>query len=399
MKTSRQTLILLVLIFILLTAIPVLSKEAKDFDINNTAWNGYSSLLATLEGAGYSVNPSPKHLDRLVGGRSILMVVSPREPFSDREAETIKRFVEEGGSLFVADDFGEANSLLSHLLPVSISNDLVLDLHSEKGPVFPLIPLGREYQTFFSSQASSILLNYSSTLRLDQPLDDAKVLATTGSQSWLDSDLDNELDKEELTGPFPVMLAAEIGEGRIFVISDPSVFINDMIELEDNKEVLLDIVKWLGSDGKTHILIDTGHTGETSIIESTTLITVTTLFLGITFFLFLYLAHLRAPPTPGYRGELLELVEEALRRKDFSGAVARINQKFRSHIKGCLQVDPDDVPPQTLRVMIEKKYPEVDADSVMDLLARLEASSTHEPDLEEVNNLYKLVEHYKELMR
>jgi len=387
-----------VFVLILLAVTPTITQE-EDFNINNTAWNGYSSLLSILEEEGYSVNPPPKHLDRLVGSRSILMVVSPQTPFSEREAHTIKRFVEEGGSLLVADDFGEANSLLTHLLPVSISNDLVLDLHSDKRPVFPLVVLGKTYQTFFSSQATNILLNYSSTIHLGKTLGGVITLATTGSQSWLDSDLDNELDKEEPTGPFPVMLAAEIGDGRVVVISDPSMFINDMIDREDNKQVLLDVVTWLATGGKTHILIDTGHTGETSIIESTTLITLITLFLGIIFFLFLYLAHFRVSPTPGYRGELFELIEEDLRRKDFSRAVSRMNQQFRSHIKDCLQVDPDLVPPQTLKLMIKEKYPKIDADGVMGLLAKLESSSIHEPDLEEANKLYKLMEHYKKLMR
>ena len=45
----------------------------------------------------------------------MLVIIGPDVDFSSLEAKEVKEFLENGGTLFIADDFGTANSLLEKL--------------------------------------------------------------------------------------------------------------------------------------------------------------------------------------------------------------------------------------------------------------------------------------------
>ena len=53
------------------------------------------------------------------------------------------------------------------------------------------------------------------------------------------------MEREEINkeGPFPVIKMVESGEGRVVFMSDASMFINDMLDRYDNKELFFTIVE------------------------------------------------------------------------------------------------------------------------------------------------------------
>ena len=86
------------------------------------------------------------------------------------------------------------------------------------------------------------------------PLEGGTTLVRTSSMSWIDENGDRRINNNEQMGSFAVIAADEIGNGRLIVISDPSIFINSMYAEDarwDNRVLINNLV---GGDGA--ILVD-----------------------------------------------------------------------------------------------------------------------------------------------
>ena len=136
------------LLFILALATPVLHNSC-DFSMYNPGWNGCSDIAVKTYYAG-KLQPTYyfKESELTIGQRSFaeynlnsknssILIIGPRTMFSTQEADYIKNFLNNGGMLLLADDFGTANDLLTKISSSSrFSNDLLLDLSFEKKACF-----------------------------------------------------------------------------------------------------------------------------------------------------------------------------------------------------------------------------------------------------------------------
>jgi hypothetical protein len=77
----------------------------------------------------------------------------------------------------------------------------------------------------------------------------------TSIMSWIDDNGDKKINTNELLGKFTVMAAEKIGRGRLVVLSDPSVFVNTMQDLDDtwdNKRFISSLI----GNGEYPVVID-----------------------------------------------------------------------------------------------------------------------------------------------
>jgi hypothetical protein len=96
-----------------------------------------------------------------------------------------------------------------------------------------------------------LILNYASVLEGSR---DYEILAQSSSFSYLDLNMNSEHDGGEPTGPFPVAIKVRYGSGEIIIISDPSLFINSMIDKGKNLEFAKGLV-----EGRDYVVIDSAH--------------------------------------------------------------------------------------------------------------------------------------------
>ena len=222
--------------------------SVDDFRFINPFWNGYSRLNSLL---------SPSTIQDLAGLEetlnpegSVLFIIGPSKNFTNEEISGVKWFLEGGGVLLVADDFGSANGLLKGLnMSTRFSDSLMLDtLYRLENSKFCRIV------TFNSSpvtlNVTALTFNYPTVLA---NLDDVTVYAYSSPFSYLDVDLNGSPDEGEPAGPFPVIIGIERGEGGLVVMSDSSVFINSMLDKDDNGVLLLNLV------GDRDVYIDISH--------------------------------------------------------------------------------------------------------------------------------------------
>jgi len=151
--------------------------------------------------------------------------------------------------VILADDFGSGNLILEGLgLKVRFSGHPVVDpLFRGKAQVLvKVVDLKGPF-----AGIGSLMLNYPASLQLGNG--EGKVLATSSSFSFFDDNLNGKKDKNEGEGPFPVIAEISYGAGKIYVISDSSIFINSMLKEEGNQKFLKIITE------EKKVLIDTSH--------------------------------------------------------------------------------------------------------------------------------------------
>ena len=146
MKTVYRYLIVMGagLLFLMISLmIPVLSTDA-DFSVYNRDWNGCSKLGKEVYGTGsllpsIDISGSSEEIvahssltemsDLLEPESSVIIIIGPRTDFNDDEIGSVDTFLRRGGLLFLADDFGTGNELLSGLdTDTRISGEMMLDL-------------------------------------------------------------------------------------------------------------------------------------------------------------------------------------------------------------------------------------------------------------------------------
>ncbi len=207
-------------------AIPVF-KSSSELSIFNTNWNGLSEF-AKLVAEKREVRPIfyPYNLDKVGELRGVILIFAPDIDFSQAEAEELKKFLENGGTVFIADDFGKANSLLEKLgIRARFSDKAVRDIFYSKNEKFPTV-----------IKMSPELSRNVSSLRLNVP---SAILAAEGDILTSKAAYVGKMEE------YSIMAELKYGNGRIVLFSDPSAFMNDMIK--ENREFSLNLIDYLGN--------------------------------------------------------------------------------------------------------------------------------------------------------
>jgi len=207
-------------------AVPVF-KSSSDLSIFNTNWNGLSEF-AKLVAEKREVRPIfyPYNIAEVGELRGVILIFASEIDFSQAEAEELKKFLENGGTVFIADDFGKVNSLLEKLgVRARFSDKAVKDIFYSKNEKFPVVV---KIPPELSKNASSLKLNVPSVILAAE----GEIL--TSKAAYLGR-----------MGEYAIMAEIKYGNGRIVLFSDPSAFMNEMIK--ENKNFSINLIDYLGT--------------------------------------------------------------------------------------------------------------------------------------------------------
>jgi hypothetical protein len=247
-------LLLAALIIVTVLAVGVAaSTSTAAFGMYNPGWDGASDLrsAAEEEGSESFIVRDVGEYDTVAANDSVAFVLSPNEQYDDRDAARLREYVEDGGTLVVADDFGaNGNALLA-----AVGADARLDgrlLRDERryyrSPAFPVAT--NVSNGSLTTDVQRLTLNHGTAV---QP-NGSTVLATTSEYGYLDENGNEELDDAETLGEYPVATTESVGEGRIVVVGDPSLFINAMLDRPGNRAFVGNL---FGSSDR--VLLDYSH--------------------------------------------------------------------------------------------------------------------------------------------
>jgi len=217
-----------IILLILPLAVPVI-KTSAEFSMFNTKWNGCSKFAKLLAERGKVIPIMyPYNSVKLSKLDGVLIVIGPDVDFSSLEAEEVKRFLENGGILFIADDFGTANSLLEKLgVKARFSTQPLKDIFYSKRAEFPVVVRIKDPE--LAVDVEKITLNIPS--------------AIVGGKGEVFSSKVSVVGKNMRS--YPIMAEIKYGKGRIIMLSDPSILINDMFE--ENRQFIENLVEYLGA--------------------------------------------------------------------------------------------------------------------------------------------------------
>ena len=218
-----------ILLLILPIAVPVI-KTSAEFSMFNTRWDGCSDFAKDLAERGEIVPLLYPYTSVKLGNlKGVLIVIGPDVDFSPLEAKEVKRFLESGGTLFIADDFGTGNSLLEKLgVKARFSEKPLKDIFYSKRAEFPVVV--RIYDPKLAFGVKKITLNIPS--------------AITGPKGVIASSMVSMVGKSMKS--YPIMSEIKYGKGRIVMLSDPSVLINDMFG--ENRQFIDNLIGYFGAN-------------------------------------------------------------------------------------------------------------------------------------------------------
>ena len=235
------------------------------FGVFTPTWEGTSELRneAEMAGAEPIVLTDTERYDRIQPDGALAIVLSPDDPYEDAGLERLSRYVENGGTLVVADAYGpHTNPLLEDLgASTRVDGDPLRDEQNYyRSPALVVAPEVATHPYLIG--VDELTLNHGTALNPGE----ATVLVSTSEFAYLDRTGTGDLADGDEMGTYPVVTAEQVGEGQVIVVSDPSVFINAMLEREGNRA----FVQGLFS---THdrVVFDTSHSGEVPPLAAATL--------------------------------------------------------------------------------------------------------------------------------
>jgi hypothetical protein len=248
MKIQQLLIITVVITLVISLACITVFPSVHDFLEYNTTWNG---IRQSLNGLNASTINSPQKLTQ-TATNSVLICI-PYIQYDNTELELYKKFLNNGGTLLLMDDFGYGNSILEYLnISCRFSGVPLLDpLFCYKNQWFPLIT---DFNPSFTKDVKEIVLNHATAL---VNTENTEVIAWSSSSSYLDQNGNESPDDGEQKGPLPVVAEMRFGSGTIILVSDPSILVNSMLGKYDNM-LFIKTLTTADNSGE-NIVMDTSH--------------------------------------------------------------------------------------------------------------------------------------------
>jgi hypothetical protein len=224
-----------------------LSTTGEEFSRYNVGWSGTSDFFSSLDRHTTRDMTGPSELAGYTG--TTLLLIAPDHNFTKKDGALYRAYLERGNTVLLADDFGTGNSFLQSVgssILIHPGNLSSTDRAYSDAWMVVVYPVG-DNRLFRAG--SSLVLNKAATLEGGEPLLNSTVF------SWVDTTPDKKLSAGEGLGTYTVMAAEKIGEGTLYVLTDPSIFINGMKDPSPsytNRAFLLEF-----AHTPTPILIDT----------------------------------------------------------------------------------------------------------------------------------------------
>jgi hypothetical protein len=240
---------------LLVTLVYAASTSGTVFDAYNSRWDGSASLRGIADQTDTEINLIQEtETYTTVETDAVAFVLAPTENYTTQEVAQLRTFIRRGGTLVLASDTrsSPAGERLLRALgsAVGFVNATVRDeQYTYRSPAMPVARNVRNHT--LTRDTESVTLNYGTALRPGN----ATVLVNTSEFAYLDRDGSQSITGNETLARRPVIVEEQFGNGTVVTVSDPSVFINSMLERPGNEQFVRNLAG-------THqrVLLDYSHT-------------------------------------------------------------------------------------------------------------------------------------------
>lgn len=201
-----------------------------DYDPSSKAWNGMATFVRLASGLGYEVLPVSALEWGDLDERDILVLVYPLQRV---EPSNLAAFIQAGGHVVIADDFGDSSAALSRLGLLRAEVNIAES--------------SRYYRsTMYAPIAGPVASGHALVRGVGEVVTNHPAILTevSGAQPIIGFD-----------GGGAVVVAGERGTGRYVVVSDPSIFINRMLQFPGNLNLSVNLLRWLDRGGRARRVV------------------------------------------------------------------------------------------------------------------------------------------------
>ncbi|WP_255150047.1 DUF4350 domain-containing protein [Halorarius halobius] len=237
-----------------LAVVVAASTSSASFGAYNAEWNGASELeaQATAVGSDADIVRNTTAYTESEPDETVALVLSPDRPYTPAETARIRRFVRDGGTLVVAEDYGDGGNRLLDAVGARARVDgrsVRDERYNYRSPELPVARNVSEHP--LTEGVDRLTLNHGTVLNASN----ATVLVRTSEYAYLDANDNDAIDETESLESRPVAAVESVGEGRVVTVSDPSLFINAMLERSGNQQFTRNLF-----ERGDRVLLDYSHT-------------------------------------------------------------------------------------------------------------------------------------------
>lgn len=234
-----QLLLVALVVTVAVTGVVAASTSQSAFGAYNPAWDGATDLrdLANEAGAEPQIALNTTSYAEADPSGTIAVILSPDEPYTPSERTSVTSFVEEGGTLVIAEDYGRHTTSLLQALGLETSVDgapLRDEQEYYRSPAFPLAT--NVSDSTETEGVDQLTLNHGTSLETNRSANGTTVFVSSSEFAYLDQNGNGSLDESEALASRPVVVRETVGSGSVYVVSDPSIFINAMLERPGNAQ-------------------------------------------------------------------------------------------------------------------------------------------------------------------
>ncbi|HEY0480170.1 MAG TPA: DUF4350 domain-containing protein [Kofleriaceae bacterium] len=205
------------------------AADGDDYDPRGTAWNGMASFVGLAEGMGFSVSAVSSLEWGDLSSEDILVLIYPLQRV---DPGRLGAFVQAGGNVVIADDFGDGKDAMAGL---GLLRAEVLAPRASKyydgRPWAPIATARGDHP--LAADVGEVVTNHPAAL--------TRVQGATTVVAFDEG---------------AVVVTGERGSGRFVAISDPSIFINKMLMFRGNIQLATNLLRYLDRGGRArHVVL------------------------------------------------------------------------------------------------------------------------------------------------
>ncbi|RQG96020.1 DUF4350 domain-containing protein [Natrarchaeobius chitinivorans] len=240
---------------LLVTLLVGASMSGTAFGLFNPSWDGTSEFRSAVDDdpeTELRLLEDPDRYPTDTANESVAFIVAPEQGYDESSIESIREFLEHGGTVVVLDDRGSTvNPLLSALGGDARIEDGVLmdERNYDRGPAMPVVDRTGDHR--YTDDVDQLTLNHAGAVAPGN----ATPIVSTSDFAYLAASPTAELDSETNVTSYPVATVEPVDVGAVVVISDPSIAINAMYDSSDNAAFLAGLYA-----DHDYVLLDVSHT-------------------------------------------------------------------------------------------------------------------------------------------
>jgi len=191
---------------------------SAEYDPYSQAWNGMASFVGLAEGMGFLVDVRESLEWDTLEARDILFLVFPLHRVDPAK---LAAYVQAGGNVVIADDFGDGKEAMQALGLLRIEVEQARSSRFYEGRMYAPIANARGDHPL-AREVGDVVTNHP-----------AVMTRVEGAATIVGLD------------DGAIVVAGERGFGKYVAVSDPSIFINRMLQFPGNVQLTSNIFNWL----------------------------------------------------------------------------------------------------------------------------------------------------------